>query len=236
VDQIEDFVDERQKAWCIHCGGSIALLATSRDHVPSRSLLVEPYPANLPVVQICKACNTGFSFDEEYLAAFLGAVLTGSTDPERQASNSAARILKRNVKLKAKIDRARSEYVTLGGETRIICRPERNRIDRIVLKNARGHAFYEFGEPMLEPPAHVWSAPLVSLSASQRADFQNMDQGAGWPEVSSRMLTRVLTGQDLADDWVVVQDGVYRYAVAQRGTLLVRSVLFEYLSTEVYWD
>jgi hypothetical protein len=50
------------------------------------------------------------------------------------------------------------------------------------------------------------------------------------------MMTRVLTGQDLQDAWVVVQDDVYRYAVIQDGTFRVRSVVWDYLATEVYWD
>ena len=41
------------------------------------------------------------------------------------------------------------------------------------------------------------------------------------------MLTRVVTGQDLAGSWVTVQDGIDRYAVAQQGVVLVKSVLFE---------
>jgi len=49
-------------------------------------------------------------------------------------------------------------------------------------------------------------------------------------------MTRVLTGQDLSGAWVVVQDGVYRYAVVQIGVLLVRTVVFEYLATEVSWN
>ena len=76
------------------------------------------------------------------------------------------------------------------------------------------------------------------MTAAQREEFENI-QGdgeiAGWPEVGSRMMTRVMTGQDLCDGWVVVQDGVYRYGVAQCGVMLIRSVLFEYLATEVYW-
>ena len=53
-----------------------------------------------------------------------------------------------------------------------------------------------------------------------------------WPEVGSRMMSRVLTGQDLRDGWVIVQEGIYRYRVDQFGGMLVRSVLFEYLATE----
>lgn len=236
MGQIEDFVDERQKAWCIHCGEWIASLETSRDHVPSKCLLQEPHPANLPIVQVCKACNQGFSLDEEYLGAFLGSVLFGSTDPDHQRIPKAARILGSNPKLRARIDRAKTEYKTLGGETRFVWRPESDRVNRVVLKNARGHAFYEYGEPMLSEPQYVRSAPLENMTREQRADFENMDFWSGWPEVGSRMMTRVMTEQDLSGSWVIVQDGVYRYAVAQAGVILVRTVLFEYLATEVHWE
>jgi len=106
----------------------------------------------------------------------------------------------------------------------------------VILKNARGHAFFEYGEPMLSSPQHAWCMPLESLTSEQRADFENVSSGNAWPEVWSRMMTRVLTGQDLSGAWVVVQDGVYRYAVVQIGVLLVRTVVFEYLATEVSWN
>ena len=41
---------------------------------------------------------------------------------------------------------------------------------------------------------------------------------------------------DLDEGWVIVQDDVYRYAVAQEDGLLVRSVIRNYLATEVYWS
>ena len=88
----------------------------------------------------------------------------------------------------------------------------------------------------MSEPEHVWAAPLETLSPEQRAEFENIDMGSGWPAVGSRMLTRVLTGQDLSGAWVIVQDGVYRYGVAQQGVMLVRSVLFVHLATEVYWS
>ena len=88
---------------------------------------------------------------------------------------------------------------------------------------------------MLDEPSYVQSVPLETMTPEQRADFENMDFGWGWPEVGSRMMTRMLTGQDLIKGWIVVQDGTYRYAVAQTGGMLVRSVLFEYLVTEVRW-
>jgi hypothetical protein len=235
MDAIEDFVDERQKSWCIHCGGWIAQLKTNRDHVPSKALLRDPYPANLPVIHVCAGCNGGFALDEEYLIAFLGSVLVGSTDPARHTNPKTAGILRRNAKLRARIERSKREYDTRSGEKRTLWKPEAERINRVLVKNARGHAFFEFGEPMLTAPAHVWAAPLEALTPSEREDFETIESGGFWPEVGSRMMTRVLTGQDLESGWIIVQDGVYRYAVAQASVMLVRTVLFDYLATEVNW-
>lgn len=86
---------------------------------------------------------------------------------------------------------------------------------------------------MLSEPDRVWFTPLQALSAEQRADFENADCGS-WPEVGSRMLTRAVTGQDLSEGWVVVQEGVYRCAVMEADGL-VRSVLHEFLATTVHW-
>lgn len=51
------------------------------------------------------------------------------------------------------------------------------------------------------------------------------------------MMTRLLTGEDMSGAWVVVQEGIYRYSVQPTGGgLRVRSVLSEYLATEVQWE
>lgn len=107
---------------------------------------------------------------------------------------------------------------------------------RVILKNARGHAMFEYGEPMLAEPTHVWCAPVATMTEAELAEFESSQAEGLWPEVGSRMMTRMMTGQDLQNGWVMAQNGVYRYSVAQHGVMLVRSVLFEYLATEVYWD
>ena len=35
----------------------------TRDHVPSKVLLDEPYPPDLPVIGACQRCNTSYSLD-----------------------------------------------------------------------------------------------------------------------------------------------------------------------------
>ncbi|MBR8314246.1 hypothetical protein KDW36_13695 [Burkholderia dolosa] len=238
---IDDFTDDRNKAWCIHCGKWLNELKTNRDHVPTKGLLRKPYPDELPLIEICRECNSSFSLDEEYLIAFLGSVICGSTDPEKHSNKRSARILQRTPKLKNRIERAKVETTTITGEKRLLWKPEQERICRVVVKNARGHVYFEYGEPMLSPPTHVGVAPLETLDKIQREEFEGLAAGnevelANWPEVGSRMMTRLLTGQNLNGPWVIVQEGVYRYSILQQGFFLVRIVIEEYLAAEILWD
>lgn len=94
---------------------------------------------------------------------------------------------------------------------------------------------------MLSPPTHVGVAPLETLDKIQREEFEGLAAGnevelANWPEVGSRMMTRLLTGQNLSGPWVIVQEGVYRYSILQQGFFLVRIVIEEYLAAEILWD
>ena len=239
MEFINDFIDDRQKSWCIHCGAWIAETATNSDHVPSKSLLDRPLPPHLPQVEICRQCNSSFSMDEEYVVAFLSCVLAGSTNPEAQTNPKVQRALLRNPSLLARIEASRKSYSTVGRAEKVIWHPEIDRVNAVILKNARGHAYFEYGEPMLSEPDHIWALPLVSMSGEQWANFEDLGANsgfAGWAEVGSRMMTRQIGGQDMQAGWVVVQPGAYRYAVFQDGSLIVRSVLRDYLATEVRWE
>jgi len=208
MERIEEFVDDRQKSWCIHCARSLAGLKTNDDHVPSKSLLLKPRPHHPPVVTICKERNTSFSLDEQYTVTFLGpvrqrsnraappkprvasgnllqlerlfrseslsCVLTGSTDPEKQPNASAARALADSSALRARIEQSRTEYRTIGGESRLVWQPDIDRIQRVVVKNARGHAYFEHGEPMLDAPARIWVLPLETMSGAERQEFEGL--------------------------------------------------------------
>lgn len=150
-----------------------------------------------------------------------------------------SRALANSPALRARIEQSRTKHVTNDGETRPVWEPDLDRIRRIVLKNARGHAYFEYGEPMLDSPSHIWMLPLESISAETRQDFEGLtgeSELAIWPEVGSRMMSRVLTGDDMAGKWVVVQEGSYRYSVQQADGLRVQSVISEYLATEVLWE
>ena len=235
MDQIQDLSDERLKGACAYCGG---VAGKSSDHVPSKGLLRKPYPPNLPVIWACGACNNGFSADEEYFRLFLHCVLTGTTDPDQHVDEEVARGLRRQTGLRERIEHSQSEQVTRSGDRECCWMPEIERINRVVVKNARGHAYFEYGEPRHGSPLFVEAAPLDAMPESLLHVFGSRGpEIAGWPEVGSRMMTRLVAGQDMTNGWIVVQDDVYRYWVDDwEGGTRVRSVLHEYIATAVLLD
>ena len=44
--KLDDYSDERLKGACIHCGRGLSGNKTNKEHLPTKSLLTEPYPIN----------------------------------------------------------------------------------------------------------------------------------------------------------------------------------------------
>lgn len=235
MKKIKDFSDDRYKSACPHCGRSLVPGSTSDDHIPSKALLDRPLPDNVHVVKTCVQCNNGFSSDEEYFAAFLGAVLSGSADPGEQVTVTARMILSGNAKLRRAIEAARTKQIDSAGNQRLTWQPDLERIRRVVVKNARGHALHELGQPMLNEPDSVMIVPLEAIAENHLADFLTIDSGSWWPEVGSRLLQRAIEGTDMVEGWIIVQPGVYAFAVIETDSVTIRSIIREYLLTEVTW-
>lgn len=232
-----DFADERHKTWCIHCGEVLNQLESNLDHVPSKSILDRPFPENLPTVRICRPCNTSFSNDEEYFTAFLGSVLAGTTDPEKQVVEQTEKTLRSNLRLRREIENQLHIEKDESGNDQVAFVPDRCRIWNVVVKNARGHILFEHGQRAEGEPAHVAIQPIPTLSPEMCRSFETIDYGPGWPEIGSRLMTRLITGNDMrADEWVIVQPNTYRFSVMDNGQFVVRTVIREYLATEVIWD
>ena len=235
MKQINHYSDQLSSMHRIPCAETSHTGRYSRDHIPSKSLLNPPYPENLMQVGMCQECNSGFSKDEEYFAAFLASVMSGSTEPDSQRFPTASRILARNPRLRSRIDAARHSDAIPGEGTAVTWTPELERIERVIVKNARGHVLFELGQVIEALPIHVDILPLERLSPQQRREFEYVGGTSGWPEVNSRLMLRLLeTGEVGEGGWIQVQDGVYRYAVDE--TPRVRMVLREYLLADVAWD
>jgi len=233
MDQRHLFIDERHTGMCVYCGSR----PDTRDHVPSKVLLDEPYPPELPVVGTCEKCNASFSLDEQYTACFLDCVICGGTGVSDQHRSNVKRILNDNPALKERIERARKRDEA----DNLLWVPEADRIRNVVLKLARGHAAYEL-YPKLEEPTAVGVTPLPVLSDEERSSFE-LVAACGtdlWPEIGSRAFLRAFgkspDRHPVSDGWVVVQPDRYRYAVAETGGVLVRIVLSEYMACEVVWE
>ena len=112
------------------------------------------------------------------------------------------------------------------------------RIERVVVKNARGHAYHEISEPLMDDPASVWIRPLPLLSPVERQRFESIGASSLdiWPEVGSRMSVRVAEDENLVGGWAEVEAAHYRYALDWGGGITVRTVIWDYLATEVRWD
>lgn len=230
MQQLRCYGDDRNKGFCVHCGGP----SETVDHVPSKVLLDEPYPENLMAAPACRKCNNGLSLDEEYLACLLECVIAGGTAPETIRRTKIARILQENSSLLARLQRARTD-----GAEGPIWVVENNRVNRVALKLARCHAAFELNEPQIQEPSHFALKPLSLMSADERATFEGGDDVFDvWPEAGSRAMQRMLVAgaNVFNEEWLEVQEGNYRFRVSQTSGLIVKIVLREYLGCEVVWD
>lgn len=238
MDQLRNFGDERMTAGCVYCGG----LNESREHVPSRVLLDEPFPENLPVVPACQLCNQSFSRDELYLACLVECARSGTIAPDHLERPKIARLLREHPEVLAQLAQ---EYARDHSGSAAFT-PDWQAVRRVLTKLAQGHVLFEFNELVRDEPCGVRAIPLFHLSPSTRASFEQPacadHTTAGfslalWPEVGSRAMQRLLIGsrQVFDEGWVAVQPGRYRCLVLAEAGLVVRMVLSEYLAAEISW-
>jgi hypothetical protein len=229
MDPRKLIMDERLTGCCVYCGG----LHETDDHVPSKVLLDEPFPPDLPTVPACDACNNGFSADERYVACLVECVVAGTVEPAAIRRDKVRRIISERPDIASGIAACRREPEP----GKFLWDPDPKSVRNVVLKLARGHAAYECGEPRHDEPEHVAILPLIAMPDRDRLLFETTPAVDVWPEIGSRAFMRAVEGgpERYRDDgWCVVQEGRYRYLVASSG-LMVRAVIGEYLAFEVAW-
>lgn len=226
MEQLRNFGDERQMAVCVYCGRR----TETRDHVPSKVFLDNPYPANLPVVPACQLCNLGFSLDEEYVACLVECTLTGSTGLNRIKRNKIRRILERKPALMSRIFKAHRKDPE-GTSFNV----EMDRVRNVVLKLARGHAAFELNEPLLDDPSSLTFAPFFFTAPDVREHFKAPPRPSIWPEVGSRAMQRLVLNDTLTSKWITVQPARYSYLTSTGDKIIVRMIISEYLVCEVVW-
>lgn len=227
MDQLKNFGDKRQTAFCLHCGQGTG----TRDHVPSKVFLDEPYPENLPVVGACQPCNQRLSLDEEYVACLVECARVGDITSGSIKREKVRRILTGKPALASKLKQARIVKDGL-----VSFSIESERVQNVFLKLARGHALFEQNELMLHDPANLSFGPLSLLTDQARREFESSRQRDLWPEVGSRAMQRLMdAGDGTLGGWIVVQPRRYRYLTRCDDSLTVRIVLSEYIWCEAMW-
>ena len=168
MKQITNFGDRRQFEACAYCRG----ICETRDHVPSRVLLDEPFPENMAVVPACLQCNNLISADEQYLACVLECVLSGTTDPSEVKRQKIARLLLEYPLLRQRIAAAHRQQ----GDHSVFD-IEEGRVKRVVIKLAQGHSLYELNEPQTGTPDVVRIMPLPLMNTEELEAFESLPGG-----------------------------------------------------------
>jgi hypothetical protein len=227
LEQLRNLGDNRQTGFCCYCGRG----TETRDHVPSKVFMDEPYPSNLPVVFSCRSCNEGFSLDEEYLACLIECAINGTASPKAIKRKKVRSILQRKPALVSKLNQA-CQQITGGMPFSV----EFPRVRNVALKLARGHSVYELNEPRIDEPSQLAIIPLLSMDSKSRANFEAFSKSSILPEVGSRGSQRLVVNDPGMSLWITVQPERYRYLAFVDGGIIIRIVIGEYLACEAVWD
>lgn len=224
MKQVRPFLDDRLSCFCYSCNG----VPATRDHVPAKVFLDEPFPDNLPIVGACRDCNEGASADEECVACLLEVAACGFTSgPERP---KIRRIFRERPAIAARLGRA----VTPEGCIAM----EHERVQRVITKLARGLWNYEIGEPTGLMKAEVRFNLIATLADDDLNGFLAMSAPTIFPEVGSRLMIKVIEGLGAGQGfrpWQIVQPSRFSYAVDIGGgaRARVKMIIRDVLAAEV---
>jgi hypothetical protein len=227
--------DKSSENGCIYCGEP----ATTREHVPSNAFLVAPYPENLATIPACFECNNGFSEDEKYVACFLD-VLKEAIDHGYTRQVETDQRLKADKKLKLLIE---EQIKSCDGQVSYTL--DENRLCRILIKLAKGHAGFEADYVSFDNTDIKVSYGFVfNMSEDLIDEFEEIHQTDIAPEIGSRMGVTPFVVQNIETSeavgfmfWNDVQENQYRYQVLYDvGNVSVKIVICEMLYCKVNFD
>lgn len=234
------FSDERLDYSCSYCGGNAPV---TRDHVPSRILLDDPFPENLPLVGCCQKCNNGFSKDEEYFASVIECIIHSTSNPELLAREKIKKVLSHNSKLRQRIESSfiKEDPMLFDDiERRLYFRIESERFENVLTKLAKGHVKFEHSRAIFEKPDIIWFKYIGELSEDEHTVFFNIEDSGKITEIGSRAFHKIYVDnmmQTFHNQWEVVQEGRYVYCVSNNlGQTAVRIILSNYLACYIAWQ
>lgn len=234
------FSDERLDYSCSYCGENTP---ATRDHVPSRILLDEPFPENLPLVGCCQKCNNSFSKDEEYFASAIECIIHSTSNPELLSREKIKKVLRHNSKLRQRIESSfikEDPMLFEDIEQKLYFRIESDRFENVLIKLAKGHVKFEHSTPMFENPHIMWFKYIDELSKDEYTAFFNIEDSGKITEIGSRVFHKIHIDsamQTYHNQWEIVQEERYEYCVSNNwGLTEVRIILSNYLACYIAWQ
>jgi hypothetical protein len=142
---------------CAYCGKPKKL---TKDHVPPKLLLEQPYPPNLWTVPACEDCNASFKADDEYTRAVLTVDLRANWN---NAAQSNLRPMLRSLQHPNALGFAKylagqsksARVLTPTGSPVMVIEPDTERINKTGARIMRGLYYRESGNPVPETAAIV---------------------------------------------------------------------------------
>ncbi len=225
MDPRKLFFDTRCLSGCAYCGAP----PETRDHVPARVFLDQPYPDDLGVVGCCLSCNAGASQAEQYLACLLECIVHGSAEPDSRFREVVRRTSLARPGLLAKIaDERTSDH---------LWQPDYDLLNPLIVKLARGHIAHELALALYEDPQYFLVKPLPLMDSEEREEFFRIRHSGLWPEIGSYAFVSSSYGRPSGfEQWRSVQPDRYAYSLGQAEGTWVKLIIRDYLACLVVWD
>lgn len=216
---------------CIYCYEK----ANTREHIPSKIFLNEPYSNNLAILPACFNCNNSYSENEQYLACLIDYVQyklynlkTVKRDKIKKAFTSRPHIKNQLEESTIYLDNGKLHYIEYN----------HNKIKDILLKLAIGHATYSLSKIYFEEPNMINYKFFTELSNEEVNNFNEEILCDISPEIGSRSFDNIafINGNIPLVTWNIVQYNQYRYLVYESKTSTnVKIVIGEFFYSEVIW-
>lgn len=234
MKQRDNIGDKNKIGVCIYCGSMDKIL--TREHSPSKVLLNEPFPENLPITYSCRDCNSSFSSDEEYFACILECIKCGTVEISKLKRRKIQDILTKNKKLYNLIINSYNE----NSKTFLV---DYNKLYNVVLKLAKGHLSFEMNENSVGFSDYFQFRLLTDMNKDDLVNFeQQIPVVNNFCEIS-RITKELLIYESPYSDpfivypWHIVQDGQYRYMCAYiNNQWIVKIVISECCFFEIHWQ
>lgn len=223
--QIKKFSDSRLDV-CPYCGNQ---RPNTRDHSPSKIFLDTPYPENLPIVNACEKCNNDFSKDEAYVACIVECLVSGTVEIKNIKRKKIRDVLLEHLNLYKLIIES-YDYASN------VFKINKDRLENILIKLAKGHLSYELSECRFSPPDIIKYNIINKMSKEDQERFIALPQNIfAYPEVGSRAFVNGI-GNTMSYVWTILQEGTYSYATYfENDNCVVKIIMRDFLCAEIIW-